>query len=236
MSNVGSRIFTEINRPSQSLVEQFRDIPVANINDCMGRLFCVDGRIRSINGKHLLGVALTIHTVSGDNLFMHRALSELAQPGDVIVVAGGGDERSFCGELMMKTAKNKGLAGFAIDGCIRDYEETCAMDFPVFAKGITPQGPYKNGPGEINVPVAFGGQVAFPGDIVIGDQDGMIFLRPHEAERILELAKEYHREEDELNEALDAGDAGPSLDPDFVQAGLDRAKCEVISGVWTDGQ
>lgn len=234
MANVGSRIFWDFKRPDREMVEKFRDIPVANINDCMGRLFCVDGSIKSVNGKHMLGVALTIHTVSGDNLFMHKALSDMAKPGDVLVVAGGGMERSFCGELMMKSAMNKGLAGFAIDGCVRDYEEAQNLDFPVFAKGITPQGPYKYGPGEINVPVAFGGQVVFPGDIVVGDQDGIVFIRPHEAEEILKRAVVYHQEEDELNAALDAGDKGPSLEPEIVQVGLERSKCEIIQGTWEE--
>lgn len=235
MSNsIGSRIFTQIKRPSKELVEMFRSIPVANINDCIGRLFCVDSNIRSINGMHMLGVALTIHTVSGDNLLMHKALSDLAQPGDVIVVSGGGMERSYCGELMMKCGMNKGLAGFAIDGCIRDYEETCKLNFPVFAKGITPQGPYKNGPGEINVPIAFGGQVVLPGDIVVGDPDGIVFIHQKEAIEILEKAKIYHAEEDELNMALDAGDKGPSLDPEFVQVALEKAKCQLINTSWED--
>lgn len=232
MSNIGSRIYTKITRPDSELVEKFRNIPVANISDCTNRIFCVDEAIRSVNGKHMLGTALTIHTTSGDNLLMHKALSDLAQPGDVIVVTGGGMDRSYCGELMMKCALNKGLAGFAIDGCIRDLEETKASDFPVYAKGVTPQGPYKCGPGEINVPVAFGGQVVFPGDIVVGDQDGMIFIRPNEAEEILEKAIAYHREEDELNAALDAGDTGPSFEPDLVQTLLDRVKCELVENSW----
>ena len=232
MSNIGSRIYTDFERPDPELVEKFRGIPVANINDCMGRLFCVDGAIKSVNKRPMLGVALTIHTVSGDNLFMHKALSDLAKPGDMLVVAGGGMERSYSGELMMKCGRNKGLAGFAIDGCVRDYEEAQDIDFPVFAKGITPQGPYKNGPGEINVPVAFGGQVVFPGDIVVGDQDGLVFIHPWEAEEILKKAQVYHQEEEELNAALDAGDAGPSLEPEIVEAGLLRAKCEILPGRW----
>ena len=95
MAGVGSRIFEKINRPDSELVEKFRGIPVANINDCMGRLFCVDSSLKSINHRPILGVALTIHTVSGDNLLFHKALSDMAKPGDVIVVTGGAMDRSF---------------------------------------------------------------------------------------------------------------------------------------------
>ena len=156
MSNVGCRIFTEVPRPPKELVERFRGLPVANIGDNMNRIYCVDSAIRSMNGKPMLGVAYTLHLPSGDNLLLHQAI-EMAQPGDVLLISAGGPERAYCGELMMMDCRNHGFAGCAIDGYLRDIDEISHMDFPVFARGITPQGPYKFGPGEINVPIAFGG-------------------------------------------------------------------------------
>lgn len=228
--NIGCRIYTEINRPPKDLVERFQGLPVANIGDNMNRIYCVDSKIKSMNRLPLLGTAFTIHTLSGDNLMFHKAL-ELAQPGDVLVVSGGGNERAFCGELMMMYGKNLGLAGYAIDGSIRDIAEAEQMDFPVFASGITPQGPYKNGPGEINVPIAFGGQVVFPGDIVIGDRDGLIFVHTDEAEEVLEKAWKQNAKEERMKKQYAKGDLIPSFVPDMRERVLEGLMCEVVERV-----
>lgn len=229
--NIGCRIFTEINRPPKELVERFRGLPVANIGDNMNRLFCVDSSIKSLNGKPVLGTAFTLHLPSGDNLMLHKAL-EIAQPGDVLVVASGGPERSYCGELMMMDAANHGYAGCVIDGYVRDEEGISQLDFPVFAKGVTPQGPYKFGPGEINVPVAFGGQVVFPGDIVIGDQDGLIFVRPCDAEEILEKSWAQHAKEDNLDAAYRSGSIQPSYNEAKREDTLKSLNCEILHTTW----
>lgn len=231
MSNVGCRIFTEVPRPPKELVERFRGLPVANIGDNMNRFYCVDSAIRSMNGKPMLGVAYTLHLPSGDNLLLHKAI-EMAQPGDVLLISAGGPERAYCGELMMMDCRNHGFAGCAIDGYLRDIDEISHMDFPVFARGITPQGPYKFGPGEINVPIAFGGQVVFPGDIVIGDTDGMIFVRPSEAEEILEKSWKQHAKEDMLHAKYDEGATVASYNEETREATLAALGCQVIEGQW----
>lgn len=231
MSNIGCRIFTDIPRPSKELVERFRGLPVANIGDSMNRIYCVDSGIRSMNGKYMLGVAYTLHLPSGDNLMLHKAI-EMAQPGDVLLISAGGAERAYCGELMMMDCRNHGFAGCAVDGYIRDIDEISRMDFPVFARGVTPQGPYKNGPGEINVPIAFGGQVVFPGDIVVGDTDGMIFVRPSEAEDILAKAWGQHAKENELHAQYDQGSTAASFNGATREAALAAVKCDIISGQW----
>ncbi|MBR1457546.1 MAG: RraA family protein [Oscillospiraceae bacterium] len=231
MSNVGCRIFTEIPRPDKELVERFRGLPVANIGDNMNRIYCVDPAIKSLNGRPLLGVAYTIHAPSGDNLFLHKAL-ELAQPGDVIVIAAGGPERSYFGELMMMDAQNHGYAGVVVDGYARDLDGISKLDMPVYARGINPQGPYKNGPGEINVPIACGGQVVFPGDIVIGDEDGLIFVRPCDAEGILAKTVQQHAKEDGLAAAYEQGSTQPSYSPEIREQTLANLKVDVIEGCW----
>lgn len=187
--NVGFRIFTKIDRPDRSLVEQFAGIPTSNINDEMNRLFCMDSGIKPYNSLPLIGTAVTVKAPAGDNLAFHRAL-DIAQPGDVVVVdASGCLERSVAGEMMIVYAQKRGLAGLIVDGAVRDLDGIHRAEIPVYARGINPQGPYKNGPGEINVPIACGGQVVFPGDIIVGDEDGIVVIRPEYAEEILAKAQ-----------------------------------------------
>ena len=152
---LGCRIRRNFERPSKELVEAFRGIPVANIDDNCGRIAAVDSSIFPLNPKaRLLGTAFTVNAPAGDNLLFHKAL-DMAQPGDVIVLANKGSlSRALCGEIMSNYAKSRGIAGIIIDGCVRDSYTLSQMDFPVYAKGITPNGPYKNGPGEMNFPVS----------------------------------------------------------------------------------
>jgi len=189
MSNVGLRIFSCISRPPKALIEGFSGIPVANIADNMNRMSCMDAKIRPINDVPLLGSAFTVKVRPGDNLMLHRAL-DLAQPGDIVVVDAQGDlTNAIMGELMALWAKKRGIGGFIIDGAIRDIGALKTMGLPIYAAGITPAGPYKDGPGEINVPVACGGIVVNPGDILVGDEDGIVAINPCDAEEILEKAR-----------------------------------------------
>lgn len=191
MSQIGFREFP-INRPADELVQLFKDLPVANIADNMGRIYCVDAAIKPFSKAPMLGTAFTVKAPLGDNLMFHRAL-DLARPGDIIVVDGaGGMERSLCGEIMMRFAISRNLGGFLIDGCIRDVDAARETDFPIFARGVTPQGPYKNGPGEINVPVCIGGIAVLPGDIIAGDSDGVVVIRPEDAAELAEKARKHN--------------------------------------------
>lgn len=195
--DVGNRIFTKIQRAERSLVEQFRDIPSSNIGDTMHRLYCMRETISRI-GRHdtcMLGTAFTVKVPDGDNAFIHRAL-DLAQSGDVLVIDGNGCiSRALLGEIMMTYAQNKGITGIVVDGAIRDSEALDRLELPVYAVAVTPQGPYKNGPGEINVPVSCGGQVVFPGDILVGDADGVCVIRANEASAVLEEVKKKYETE-----------------------------------------
>ncbi len=205
MNNIGFRVYANISRPSRTLVEKFRGVPVANISDTMGRIYCMDHAIRPFNKVGLLGTAFTVKVPLGDNLMLHKAI-EMAEPGDIIAVDGEGCmDHALCGEILYRTAMSKGIAGFLIDGVIRDVESLETLEFSVYARGVQPKGPYKNGPGEINVPVAIGGQVVMPGDILVGDQDGIIALRPHEAEGILEKALAHNEMEVEKFRKIEEG-------------------------------
>lgn len=224
MSNVGFRVYTKIERPDSELVKGFKGIPVANIADNMNRFSCVDARIKPMNRSPLLGTAFTVKSRTADNLLFHKAL-DIAKPGDVIVVDVQGDTvNSVTGEIMMRYAKKKGLAGFLIDGAIRDSGALAEMDFAVYAKGVTPMGPYKDGPGEINVPVSCGGVVVNPGDIIVGDEDGVVVIKPQDAPDILAKARATTIKEAGIFKAIEEG----TWDRAWVDKTLKERGCEII--------
>ncbi len=229
MANAGFRIYTKINRPSKELVEQFRGLPVANIADEMNRFSCVDARIKPLNSTPLLGTAFTVKARVGDNLMFHKAI-DMAQPGDVIVVDGQGDlVNSLTGEIMMRQVLKKGIAGVVIDGAVRDADALRQLDLAIYAAGITPQGPYKNGPGEINVPVCCGGIVVNPGDILVGDGDGIVVISPKDAASIADKAKSKQKKEQETFAHIAAGTLDRSAYSDEV---FKKLGCEFVDDYW----
>lgn len=168
-----------------ALLEAFRGKPTSVISDNLDRLPGPVGLRSFHSGRQLLGRALTVRTRAGDNLAIHQAL-ELVKPGDVIVVDGGGDvSRALVGEIMKAIAERRGAAGFVIDGAIRDSQAFAQSDFACYARAAIHRGPYKNGPGEINVPACIGGCVIAPGDIVVGDEDGVVAFAPGKASQLL---------------------------------------------------
>lgn len=224
MSNVGLRVYKNIDRPSKELVESFRGLPVANIADNMNRMFCINAEIRPINSAPLLGTAFTIKSRPGDNLMLHKAL-DLAQPGDILVVDAQGDmSNSIMGELMVLWAIKRGLGGFVIDGAIRDYGTLKKLDIPIYAKGITPAGPYKDGPGEINVPVVCGGVVINPGDILVGDEDGLVVVKPADAAELVKKTIAKNQAEQRTMEEIEA----MKWDRTWVDKALQERNCEYI--------
>ena len=189
--SVGCTIIKDFPRPAPELTARFKGLPVANIDDCMGRIAAVDAAIVPFGCKgQLLGPAFTVRVPAGDNLMFHAAM-DLAKPGDVIVIdAGGYTQRAILGELMAAYCRSRGIVGIICDGAIRDSAALAAMEnFQVYARAATPNGPYKNGPGEINVPVVIGGKIVCPGDIVVADQDGILFIPPSIAETLANAAE-----------------------------------------------
>lgn len=170
----------KINEPSRRVspeaVARYSDIPVAVVGDCMLRIQGCGAAVRPIYSceKPLAGPAYTVKTRPGDNLFVHKAI-DLASPGDVLVVdAGGFTANAIVGEMMLTHAETRGLAGVVIHGAIRDSGHVAQHSFPVFASGVSQQGPFQSGPGHINVPIAINGMVIMPGDLMMGDADGVI--------------------------------------------------------------
>ena len=172
---LGFQVLTRARAVDAATIDKFKAVPVACVSDIMNRMSAGGPTLRPMHGGGVLsGAALTVRTRPGDNLMIHKALL-LARPGDVIVVDAGGDlTNAVMGELMLSHAMISGVAGVVIHGAVRDSGWIRSQAFPVYAAGVTHRGPYKDGPGEINAPVAFGGMVVEPGDLMLGDEDGVL--------------------------------------------------------------
>src|SRR5581483_293470 len=187
---IGFRIARRLRKVDAALVAKYKTLPLANISDCMWRMSAGGPRLRPMHGDGVMaGPALTVKTRPGDILMVHKAI-DMAEPGDVIVVDAGGDlTAAIIGELMATHAETRGVAGIVINGAIRDSAVLRAGHFPVFAAGVTHRGPYKDGPGEINVAIALDGMVIEPGDLVLGDDDGVLCVPFGETEGIYAQAR-----------------------------------------------
>lgn len=189
MPLTGHRINPSSPSVPASIIEAFKDVQVSIISDVMNRLHGTRALKPYHRSGRLIGTAVTVKTRPGDNLMLHKSY-DLLRPGDVLVVDGAGDlAQALVGEIMMSRARAIGVAGFVIDGAVRDVDAFVANDFPCFARGVTHRGPYKSGPGEINVPVAVDGMVVMPGDVVVGDADGVVVFDRAEADELLTLVR-----------------------------------------------
>lgn len=173
-------------RPSPELLARFARHSAANLGDGLERLDIVDAGIGPIwPGAKIVGSALTVLTTAGDNKAVIEALDHI-QPGDVLVInAGGYDGRAILGDNLAQRFDLFGATGAIVDGVVRDRDIIESLNFPVFSRGLSPAGPYKNGPGRIGVPVAIGGVVVSSGDIIVADADGVIVIDPARAEEAL---------------------------------------------------
>lgn len=221
---LGFRICRRRRKVDAALTEAFAEIPVANVGDCMSRMFGSGSGLRPLHRSGRLGgPALTVRTRPGDNLMLHKAI-DMAEPGDVIVVDGGGDlATALMGEIMLYHAIRRGVAGFVVNGAVRDADEIREANLPLYAAGISHRGPYKDGPGEINVPIAIGGMAVEPGDLILGDGDGVLAVPFSEAQTILEMARQRMAAEALEIVAVRAG----SADRAWVDAMLAAKGCEV---------
>lgn len=221
---IGFRILPRERRVDQATIERFRGLPVANVSDVMSRMTAGGPDLRPLHASGALsGAAFTVKTRPGDNLMIHKALL-MAEPGDVIVVDAGGDlTNALVGEMMLSHAMKIGVTGVVINGAVRDYGWIRANSFPVFATGVTHRGPYKDGPGEINVPISLGGMIIEPGDLIIGDDDGLLCVPFARTGEIYEQAKA----KNEAEARTVANTLAGKLDPkSWVDESLKRLGCE----------
>jgi regulator of RNase E activity RraA len=223
---IGFRVLPRQRKVDEETVRRFKELPVANGSDVMSRMTAGGARIRPLHaGGALAGPALTVKTRPGDNLMIHKALM-IAEPGDVIVVDGGGELTSaLIGELMISHAIEIGVGGFVLNGAVRDYGWIRANAFPVFAAGVTHRGPYKDGPGEINVPIAVDGMVIEPGDLIIGDDDGFLCVPFDRTRDLYDDARTKHEAETKTLANTQAGRVDPKT---WVDETLKRLGCEGV--------
>ncbi|MFJ3047769.1 RraA family protein [Herbaspirillum chlorophenolicum] len=221
----GFRILERQRKVADDVVQQFSAIPVANISDSMSRMTAGGARLRPLHrGGKLAGAAITVKSRPGDNLMVHKAL-DMAEPGDIVVVDAGGDlSNAIIGELMVAHAIQRRLGGIVINGAVRDLDAIQSGTFPVFAAGVTHRGPYKDGPGEINVPIAIDGMVIEPGDLVVGDSDGLLCVAYGDIAAVYAAAKAKNDAEAEQMAAIVAG----RNDRSWVEASLTKLGCEFV--------
>jgi len=225
LPNIGFRIIQSSHKYNEELLSKFHPLATSLLSDNLNRLYAIGPNIRPFHqvGK-LIGHAFTVKTRPGDNLMVHKAI-DIAQPGDVIVVDAGGDlTNAIIGEIMVSLASKNRLAGFVIDGAIRDSGSINRGTFPVYARGVTHRGPYKDGPGEINVPISINGMVVCPGDIIVGDEDGLVIISPQHAEQIIQLAEQQQQKEMQMLQAINDG----TIDRTWVDEILKQKGCEGI--------
>lgn len=221
---IGFRIFERSQVAPKELVERFAKLPVANVSDSMSRLPAGGPGLRPMHASgSMAGIALTVKCRPGDNLMLHKAI-DMAVPGDVIVVDAGGDcTNALMGELMLAYAIKRGVAGFVLNGAVRDLDEIRRMNLPMYAAGVTHRGPYKDGPGEVNVPFRL---IVNPGDIVLGDSDGVLAVPLTDAEEILTKTESKSAAEIKQMKAIEDG----TNDRAWVDEQLKKLGCEFPSG------
>lgn len=176
-----------IERPSKALVEAFSKHASATVHEASGRKGYISYRVKPIApGMRVCGPAFTVECPPGDNMMLHKAL-ERAQPGDVIVATvAGAEEYGYWGNLMAVSAVSRKLGGLCIEGCVRDSQEIEELGFPIFATGLCIRGTGKGTLGLINYPLFFGGQRIEPGDLILGDEDGLVVVARADCEEVLE--------------------------------------------------
>ena len=195
MNPIGWRRNPSAPSADPALLEGLRGIATSLLSDNMARATGSIGLLPYHRPKPMAGTAVTVRTRAGDNLAIHRAF-DFCRPGDVLVIDGGGElSQALMGDIMASFAETLGVQGLVIDGAIRDVGAIRSRDFPVYARGVTHRGPYKSGPGEINVPVVVGGMVVQPGDIIVGDEDGVLAIPASDVAAVIAAARKQGEKE-----------------------------------------
>jgi RraA family protein len=216
-----SDIRREFERVTPEVVRRASAFAASILADVAGRRGTLDGRVAPLSpSMRLAGPAFTVEVRAGDNLMIHAAMT-MARPGDILVVDGKGDRTcALMGSIMLSACKKLGLGGVVLDGAVRDTEELRALGFPVYAVAANPNGPTKSVPGRINWPISCGGTAVQPGDLVVGDADGVVVIEREKAGSLLDLAQK--KVDDERSRLADIA-AGRNLSPAWLEATLRAA-------------
>ena len=190
----------------EDVLEQWRALPPAVVSDCMNRTQVMAGAIKPVgDGMRLVGQARTVTCMVGDNSALHTALA-MVRRGEVLVVdAGGYEDTAIWGGIMTRAALQRGIAGLVVDGAVRDVAEICAFGFPCFARAVVPAGPHKGFGGIIDGPISCAGCPVRPGDLVLGDDDGVCVVPLGRAEEILAASLDRIANEEKTNANTAAG-------------------------------
>ena len=201
-----AHVITRFKRPPEKLITAFSNFGAATVYEAAGRIGSADPAIKPLDtGVRLLGAALTVRCHPKDNLMLHKAL-QIAQPGDIIVAATDGyPNAGYFGDLMATSAMARQVGGLAIDGCVRDSAEIIEMGFPIFCRGTCMRGTVKKTLGSVNHPVLFGDVVVNPGDLVLGDDDGMVIIPQSKMQAVLEATRQRIEKEKGKAAALKQG-------------------------------
>jgi RraA family protein len=221
----GFRVRLEIPRLPDAVVRGFAEFDVPEISDQLNRLYALDSGIRRMSGPDttLCGLVTTVRAYPGDNLMVHKSL-DVARPGDVVVIAAGGSvSNAVLGDIVSAKAQHRGIGGYVVDGLIRDLPAIRQLDYPVYARGTTPVGPLHRGPGEINYPVACGGVVVNPGDVVVADGAGVVIVPQQVAADLLQRLREHAAGQADYLAAVQRGD----FDNSWVDAHLELHGCAI---------
>jgi regulator of RNase E activity RraA len=229
-NNPGYRVFTKIPRIPASVVKAIGELETPYLSDAMNRFGGMDANLRpAASAMRAAGLAITVRVPPGDNLMVYKAF-EVAQPGDVLVIeARGYTSVAQWGDVTSLIAQKLGLGGMVTDGSLRDIKGICEVGFPVFAKPWTvPNGSLKDGPGEVNVPVAVGNVPVLPGDVVVADSHGVVVIPRRDAEAVLAKARTILRAEEEKVAQIHAGHVRAG----WLKAALDQKGCEILDREW----
>jgi len=193
-------------RTAQKFVKEFMNLPTGNVCDAQGRVGALDYRIKPVSEmSQFCGTALTVDSGPRDNLAAWAAL-EFAKPGDIILITTGGHlVSSVVGDLYVGMAQNAGVAGIVTDGVVRDLPGINDVGIPVFARGLSPNSPQKNGPGRVGLPIVIGGVSVNTGDIVVGDQDGVVVVARRTAPAVADGLKAVFAKERKMEANVKAG-------------------------------
>jgi regulator of RNase E activity RraA len=217
----GFRICVDVERPDPDVIAAITEFPTPTISDLMNRLYTMSTAIKPVTtaANRIAGPACTVRCYPGDNLMVHKSL-DVAQPGDVVVVdTSSSSMTAVLGDLISTKARHRGIAGFVVDGLIRDLPTVEGLgDFPVFARGVTPIGPLHRGPGEINHAISAGGIVVYPGDVIVGDPNGVVVVPRGCVDRLLRRLQEQAAAESDYTAAVARGD----FSNDWVDALLEQ--------------
>jgi 4-hydroxy-4-methyl-2-oxoglutarate aldolase len=209
LAPAGPTIRAAIDRPEGAVVEAARQLPSATLHEAGGRIGVMPAAIKPVvPAFRLCGPAVTVHSPGGDNLWLHRAIY-VAQPGDVLVVhVGGAYDFGYWGEIMSCAARARGLAGLVIDGCVRDGGILADFGLPVFARGLCIRGTGKDDDarGWVNFPTLFDDLTVNPGDLIVGDTDGVVAIPRERAAEVVAAAEQREAKEAAILERLRAGE------------------------------